>query len=178
MWHITSLQRAWQLAARLHHRQPYGHHADYTAHLGAVVFEVLNALQHEPGLDPELALSCAVLHDTVEDTAYTLPELRADFGPAVADGVAALTKDASLPTKTARMADSLRRIRAQPPAVWAVKLADRIVNLQEPPADWPADKRVAYLEEARVIHRALAGGSPYLAGRLAEKIEAYTTYLS
>jgi hypothetical protein len=39
--------------------------------------------------------------------------------------VRALTKDASLPTNEA-MADSLRRVRLQPPEVWAVKLSDRI----------------------------------------------------
>ena len=80
-------RRAWQIAARLHHRQPYGPHADYTAHLAAVVFEVLNALQHDDTLDPALALPCAALHDAVEDTAYTLADVAADFGPAVAGGV-------------------------------------------------------------------------------------------
>ena len=76
-----------------------------------------------------------------------------------------------------QLADSLRRIRACPPEVWAVKLADRITNLQQPPPRWTAEKRARYRDEARAIHAALAGGHAVLAARLAERIEAYAAHL-
>ncbi|NTU80585.1 MAG: bifunctional (p)ppGpp synthetase/guanosine-3',5'-bis(diphosphate) 3'-pyrophosphohydrolase, partial [Chloroflexales bacterium] len=90
----------------------------------------------------------------------------------VADGVLALSKDEALP-KDERMPDSLRRIQAQPHAVWLVKLADRIVNMQPPPKHWQGDKIAAYKDEAHAILAALGAASPLLAARLAAKIEAY-----
>jgi len=61
------------------------------------------------------------------------------FGKAVTDGVKALTKNESLP-KDRQMSDSLHRIKLQPSEIWAVKLADRITNLQPPPAYWSREK--------------------------------------
>ena len=94
------------------------------------------------------------------------------FGPKVLDGVQALTKNASLP-KSEAMADSLARIRSQPREVWAVKLADRITNLQPPPTHWTPEKIASYRNEAKIIHRALHDGHPFLGERLARKIEDY-----
>jgi len=41
----------------------------------------------------ELAIVCAILHDTIEDTVVTYSELEKEFGEAVANGVMALSKD-------------------------------------------------------------------------------------
>ncbi len=71
------------------------------------------------------------------------------------------------------MADSLRRIRDCPAAVWMVKLADRIANLGPPPRSWSPAKRLAYRDEARVIADALGSSSPFLDARLRARIEAY-----
>lgn len=35
-----------------------------------------------------------------------------------------------------QMEDSLRHIRLRPKEIWAIKLADRITNLQPPPSHW------------------------------------------
>jgi (p)ppGpp synthase/HD superfamily hydrolase len=75
------------------------------------------------------------------------------------------------------MPDSLRRIRLQPYAVWKVKLADRITNLQGPPAHWSREKAVAYRAEARQILKALGDSSTVLADRILTKIEAYEDLL-
>ncbi|WP_395142924.1 HD domain-containing protein [Armatimonas sp.] len=93
--------------------------------------------------DNTLAVLCALLHDTLEDTALAPDVLESVFGPAVLAGVQALTKNDGLP-KDQRMADSLRLILAQPPLVAWVKLADRITNLQTPPAHWDTEKIAAY----------------------------------
>lgn len=144
----------------------------YLLHVTLVAMEVMAALRAEPGHDEDLAVQCALLHDTIEDCGVTIVQLEATFGRPVAEGVAALSKDPAL-ARTEQIADSLRRIRDQPHAVWLVKLADRITNLQPPPASWSRDKIVAYREEARTILTALGEVSPFLAARLTAKIEAY-----
>jgi (p)ppGpp synthase/HD superfamily hydrolase len=49
------------------------------------------------------------------------------------------------------MADSVRRIRQRPRAVWLIKLADRITNLEPAPPNWSTVKCLAYAAEARSI---------------------------
>lgn len=148
----------------------------YLVHVVSVAGEVLGVLDREPWLDPDLAVGCALLHDTLEDTATTYDELVATFGVAIADGVRALSKlDDAIP-KADRMADSLGRIRLQPREVWVVKLADRITNLAPPPAGWSSEKRRAYREEAIEIADALAGASAALEARIRERIASYSAY--
>jgi (p)ppGpp synthase/HD superfamily hydrolase len=164
---------AWTFAARAHRAQKLpGHDLPYLVHLGAVSMEVLVAHQQRPFERPVLAVQCALLHDTLEDTETQEAELTSRFGPEVAAGVRALTKAASL-AKSAAMADSLRRIREQPAEVWAVKLADRITNLAPPPSHWTGEKIAAYRDEARVILDALGDAHAPLASRLATRIAAY-----
>jgi len=117
-------------------------------------------------------MSCALLHDTIEDTQVRFEQLEAHFGRPIAEGVLALSKAEALP-KAEQMPDSLRRIRAQLREVWLVKLADRIVNMQPPPKHWDGTKIAQYKAEARTILAALGEASPLLAARLAQKIEAY-----
>ncbi len=141
----------------------------YVTHLASVAQEVMAALAAEPGRNGTLAVAAALLHDVIEDTA-TSPEMVAErFGPDILAAVMALTKNADLPNER-RMPDSLERIRAQPPEVWMVKLADRIVNLGPPPEHWTRDKMAAYRAEAEIILSALSDASPFLARRLEQRI--------
>jgi len=166
---------ALRFAAERHHAQrvPDSEYP-YLVHVVSVAAETIAALVL--GVDADLAVTCALLHDTIEDTATTHAELVDRFGLAVADGVRALSKDSALP-KAERMADSLRRIQAQPHAVWMVKLADRITNLDVPPRSWTAEKRQAYRDEAIVIADALGAASPLLEARLRARIAAYAAHL-
>lgn len=173
MWSQDRYTAASRFAAAAHAGQTVpGSELPYLLHVTLVAMEVIAVLRAEPGHDEDLAVLCALLHDTVEDTAVTVAELEAAFGRAVAEGVLALSKDESLP-KSEQMADSLRRIRLQPREVWMVKLADRVVNMQPPPKHWEPAKIAAYRQEAREILAALGEASPSLAARLAEKIEQY-----
>ncbi len=153
----------------------------YVVHITKVAMEVLAATEEEAGFDRDLALTCALLHDTVEDAEppesadATRAEIRRDFGARVADGVEALTKTGS-GSKTDQMRDSLRRIRTQPREIWLVKLADRITNLEPPPADWPLEKRCRYLEEAKEILAELGSASPALSRRFEQKLEEYRAF--
>ena len=182
MWSIDELQAVWQKATRLHDGQKYGgqeegEQIEYLNHIGSVVFEILVAIGQEPGMDADLAIKCAILHDTIEDTEMSYPKVVEQFGQRVADGVLALTKNEELADKAHKMSDSLQRIKAQPPEVWAVKMADRICNLYAPPFYWTDEKKVAYREEARQIHEALQAGNAYLADRLAKKIADYGRFI-
>lgn len=177
-WSPDRFADAWSYAARLHQGQSYGgpgegERVDYLEHIGRVAAEVMWAAADAD--DAELAVLCAVLHDTLEDTATTYGEIAARFGPRVADGVQALTKDDALPA-SAKMADSLERIRRQPRAVWMVKLADRIANLTHPPFYWDRARIEAYRAEAMTIHEALHPASPLLAERLRDRIERYQAF--
>ena len=174
--------KAWLFATLAHAGQSYGGHLpglriDYLNHVGSVAMETLHGLHRttEP-LDADLAIQCALLHDTLEDTATTYAQLVEEFGQAVADGVLALTKDTALADKAAMMRDSLDRIRQQPPEVWMVKLADRIANLYHPPHYWDRTKMEAYVAEAQLIHDALAPANAVLAERLAAQIAAYPRF--
>ncbi|WP_089833308.1 HD domain-containing protein [Chitinophaga filiformis] len=179
---IDDLQSIWEKVTLLHHGQTYGGHEkdlkiEYINHIGSVVFEVFYALQQTDTFDGELTITCALLHDTVEDTEFTEEALTEIYGKRVAAGVLALTKNNTLP-KEQQMQDSLQRIRQQPKEVWAVKMADRICNLYKPPYYWDNERKMRYIAEAQEIHAQLQEANPYLANRLLDKIEQYKTYLS
>jgi (p)ppGpp synthase/HD superfamily hydrolase len=181
-WNADDLQRAWAFATRQHSGQTYGgqnpgEQVEYVSHIGNVFMEVCWALQTDTSANLDLALQCAVLHDTVEDTGATHTDLERQFGTAVADGVMALSKDPSLPSKHAQIEDSLRRIRSQPREIWVVKLADRIANLQGPPHYWSNQKIRAYRDDAQLIHDTLHSANATLAQRLREKIDGYLDFL-
>lgn len=173
MWSQDTYLAALRFAAEAHSGQTItGTDLPYLLHLSLVGMEVIAALHAEPGHDADLAVQCALLHDVIEDTPVGYAEVAARFGAAVADGVLALTKDPALP-KDQQMADSLARIQLQPPSVWLVKLADRICNLQPPPAHWTPAKAAAYRAEAELIAHTLGEASPLLAARLRAKIAGY-----
>jgi len=177
-WNQDAYLSALRFAAEAHRGQtvPGTDGLPYLMHLTSVAMEVMGALQHEAVDAPTLAVVCALLHDCIEDTETTYEQVADVFETPVADGVLALSKDAALP-KAERMADSLERIRTQPPEVWMVKLADRITNLQAPPAHWSMEKRRKYWREAGQIRDALGASSAYLRGRLEAKMAKYTAYL-
>ena len=149
----------------------------YMVHLSNVAMEIFTAYQSAPNFNLGFALQLALLHDTIEDTDTTHAELLSLFGIEVAAGVAALTKDKTLPSSE-QMMNSLSNIQQQPKEVWAVKIADRITNLQKPPKHWDLAKKVAYQQEAVQILHHLKGGNAYLEARLRTKIDQYEQYLS
>lgn len=99
-----------------------------------------------------------------------------EFGNDIAIGVLALTKRDFLP-KTQQMPDSLSCLKMCVPEVRAVKLADRITNLQRPPISWTTEKKQKYLNEASLILKELKGTNEYLENRMELKIEAYKGYV-
>jgi (p)ppGpp synthase/HD superfamily hydrolase len=177
MWSIDELQEVWQLASKLHNGQKYGGKIEYLNHIGSVAFEVLYAVNKDKNINAGLAIKCAVLHDTIEDTEQSFEGIKELFGLEVANGVLALTKNEKLDSKEKMMIDSLSRIKEQSKEIWAVKMADRICNLSEPPLYWDNEKRIKYQKEAQLIHRELKDGNEYLAERLQKKINNYSKYI-
>jgi (p)ppGpp synthase/HD superfamily hydrolase len=147
----------------------------YVVHLSNVAMEVIFASFHSKNFDTIFAVQLALLHDTIEDTSASFEELENSFGVELANGVLALSKDKTI-DKEFRLIDSLNRIRTQPMEVWAVKLADRITNLQAPPKHWSPEKVEAYHREASIILEKLKGCNDYLEARLESKISEYRNY--
>jgi guanosine-3',5'-bis(diphosphate) 3'-pyrophosphohydrolase len=148
----------------------------YVVHLSNVAMEILLASKYTKDFDLDFAVQMSLLHDTLEDTETTFEELELEFGIQIANGVLALTKNKNLP-KEDRMLDCLNRILLLKKEVWAVKLADRITNLQKPPTNWTNDKKSYYLKEANIILEKLNSGNEYLENRLKDKIENYGQYI-
>lgn len=118
-----------------------------------------------------------ILHDTIEDTSSSYGDIKNEFGIEVADGVLALSKDKTLPSKQEQMIDSIHRIKVQPKEVWMVKLCDRITNLQPPPNSWDKTKITNYRDEAILINTELGSASKFLSDRLKTKMLGYDQYI-
>lgn len=180
---MDKIQQAWQIASKMHDGQKYGgfakdEHIEYLSHIGAVVIEIYNTALYSDNIDTNLAVLCAILHDTLEDTSLQYDFIEQNFGKKVAQGVAALTKNEDIEDKTLRMIDSLNRIKLQPKEVWMVKLADRICNLKQPPYFWSKQKIATYKAEAEIIHKQLKDANEILSNRLLDKIKEYEKFIN
>ena len=86
------------------------------------------------GMD-DITLAAALLHDSVEDTAISVEEIEADFGPVVAqivDGVTKLER-VSFDSRAAAQAATMRKMlvaMAKDPRVLLIKLGDRLHNMR------------------------------------------------
>ncbi len=171
------LQTLYQNAINFAGEKHYNHKmpsvkANYLVHVSNVAMEVLIASFHTKSFDVNAAIQIALLHDTLEDTDTSYHELEEEFGSEIAKGVLALTKDEYV-SLNEQMVDSVKRIKALPNEIWAVKLADRITNMQTPPSHWHKDRKLRYKKESELIYQELKNGNAYLAKRLKEKIKGY-----
>jgi (p)ppGpp synthase/HD superfamily hydrolase len=102
----------------------------------------------------------AILHDTVEDTETTLPEIEEHFGPAVRKLVEEVTDDKNLP-KPERKRLQIEHAPHLSIGAKQIKLADKICNIDDvafaPPAHWPHQRRVDYLKWADEVVSGLRG---------------------
>ena len=167
--------KAWYFASNAHKDQKIkDQDMPYLTHIGNVAFEILAVCKSIE--DIELALNCAILHDTIEDTDIAYDDIKNEFSKAVANGVLALSKNKSL-DKDVQMIDSINRIKKEPKEVWMVKLADRIANLYQSLSQWPNNEIEDYIEESKLILQELGSSNIELAKRLEEKINEYESYI-
>jgi (p)ppGpp synthase/HD superfamily hydrolase len=179
IWKRDLYIKAWHFATQKHEGQTYGgakegERINYLNHIGTVTMEVIWCLEHtSKSYNADLAIQCAILHDTIEDTNTSYKEIEENFGVEVANGVLALSKNMQLPTKREQMLDSLERILQQPQEVAMVKLADRVSNLYHPPFYWDKKKILEYIDEAELIANKLQHADILLLERLQERIQKY-----
>ncbi|TIA92942.1 hypothetical protein E3P99_00375 [Wallemia hederae] len=123
-------------------------------------------------------LQAAILHDTVEDTATTLDELRDVFGERVASIVHECTDDKSLP-KQARKQAQIDKAGCVSIEAQQVKLADKLYNLRDlqrcPPPDWTVHRIKEYYTWARNVTCQMRQASEPLS-RLLDDVYANGTF--
>ena len=107
----------------------------------------------------QAAICAAWLHDTVEDCPPTsVAELAGLFGAQIAGFVAELTDDKALPKAERKR---LQRVNAPAKSATAslVKIADKTSNVTalrlSPPAHWPVERKLAYIDWAEDVVGAL-----------------------
>ena len=119
------IQRAFVVAERCHRGQKRKSGDPYITHPVAVA-----TILAELGLSGT-TLAAALLHDTVEDTSYTLDDLKAEFGPEVAMLVDGVTKLDKVSFGEAAQSETVRKMvvaMAKDIRVLMIKLADRLHN--------------------------------------------------
>lgn len=122
---LALIERAYRAAERAHDGQQRQSGEPYITHPVAVA-QILADL----GIGAK-TIAAALLHDTVEDTAYTLDEVRADFGDEVAMLVDGVTKLDKLKYGDSAQAETVRKMvvaMSRDIRVLIIKLADRLHN--------------------------------------------------
>jgi GTP pyrophosphokinase len=124
---IRLIERAYDVAAHQHRDQKRKSGDPYITHPLAVA-----TILAELGMNQE-TLCAALLHDTVEDTDYTLDELRGEFGDEIAALVDGVTKLDKVKYGEAAEAETVRKMvvaMARDIRVLVIKLADRLHNMR------------------------------------------------
>ncbi|MEV0402290.1 bifunctional (p)ppGpp synthetase/guanosine-3',5'-bis(diphosphate) 3'-pyrophosphohydrolase [Actinoallomurus sp. NPDC050550] len=124
---VRLVERAYDVAAHHHRHQKRKSGDPYITHPLAVA-----TILAELGMNTE-TLCAALLHDTVEDTTYTLDQLRADFGDVIAALVDGVTKLDKVKYGDAAEAETVRKMvvaMSRDIRVLVIKLADRLHNMR------------------------------------------------
>ncbi|MBN1172812.1 MAG: bifunctional (p)ppGpp synthetase/guanosine-3',5'-bis(diphosphate) 3'-pyrophosphohydrolase [Micromonosporaceae bacterium] len=124
---VRLLQKAYDTAEHWHSGQYRKSGDPFITHPLAVA-NILADL----GMDTT-TLIAALLHDTIEDTAYDLDQMRADFGGEVVLLVEGVTKLDRVKLSDAAKAETIRKMvvaMAKDPRVLVIKLADRLHNMR------------------------------------------------
>jgi (p)ppGpp synthase/HD superfamily hydrolase len=142
---LAALDCAFTFASTCHGEQTRPNGEPYTHHL----LEVVEILLKGAGITDEETLVAGVLHDIVEDTPCSLKGIRARFGSSVADLVGWLT----MPTQSDGVSVGQAReeyfahLQSAPLSAVAVKLADRLSNVQKLEAHPRPGKQKSYYRE-------------------------------
>ncbi len=121
----TQIEKAYSVAERQHRGQMRKSGEPYITHPVAVA-----TILAELGMTPP-TLVAALLHDTVEDTDYTVEELTAEFGPEIAQLVDGVTKLDKIRYGAAAQSETLRKMlvaMSRDIRVLLIKLGDRLHN--------------------------------------------------
>lgn len=150
---LQLVREAYELAAEAHKLQKRKTGEPYIIHPIAVARIVAEEL--ELGANPVIA---AFLHDVVEDTAYTIDDIRARFGDDVAFLVGVVTKQKKERYDKSKQVDNFRQILASVQfdvRAILVKLADRLHNMRTLASMRP-DKQMKIAGETDYFYAPLA----------------------
>jgi len=124
---LALLERAYRTAEHYHAGQLRKSGDPYITHPLAVTTILAELGMTEP------TLCAGLLHDTVEDTSYTMEQLTADFGAEVATLVDGVTKLDKVTYGDSAKAETIRKMviaMSQDIRVLVIKLADRLHNMR------------------------------------------------
>lgn len=124
---LALLNRAYATAEKLHEGVKRKSGEPYITHPLAVA-----TIAAEIGMDTTTVVA-ALLHDTVEDTDYSLEELSRDFGSEVSRLVDGVTKLDKVVLGSAAEAETIRKMivaMAEDPRVLVIKVSDRLHNMR------------------------------------------------
>ena len=124
---VRLIERAYEVAAKWHAGQLRKSGDPYITHPLAVA-----TILAELGMNHE-TLCAALLHDTIEDTDYTLVELHREFGDDIAALVDGVTKLDKVKYGEAAQAETVRKMvvaMSRDIRVLVIKLADRLHNMR------------------------------------------------
>jgi guanosine-3',5'-bis(diphosphate) 3'-pyrophosphohydrolase len=124
---VRLIERAYESAAYWHRDQKRRSGDPYITHPLAVA-----TILAELGMNTE-TVCAALLHDTVEDTPYTLTELRGEFGEDIAALVDGVTKLDKVKYGESAEAETVRKMvvaMSRDIRVLVIKLADRLHNMR------------------------------------------------
>jgi GTP pyrophosphokinase len=119
--------RAYEVAAEYHKHQVRRSGDPYITHPVAVAGILADLGMTAP------TLAAALLHDTVEDTSYSIDALREEFGDEIARLVDGVTKLDKVKYGDASTAETVRKMvvaMARDIRVLVIKLADRLHNMR------------------------------------------------
>ncbi|MBP1325113.1 GTP pyrophosphokinase [Leucobacter exalbidus] len=149
---LSVIERAYTVAERAHRGQKRRSGEPYITHPIAVA-QILAEL----GVAP-VAIAAALLHDTVEDTEYTLEQLTAEFSEEIAMLVDGVTKLDKVKYGDSAQAETVRKMvvaMSRDIRVLVIKLADRLHNART----WgfvPSDSAKRKAQETIEIYAPLA----------------------
>ncbi|WP_246065182.1 RelA/SpoT family protein [Aeromicrobium piscarium] len=124
---IASIEKAYRIAAQMHEGQTRKSGDPYITHPLAVA-----TILAELGMTAP-TLCAALLHDTVEDTSYTIDQLREDFGDEVVHLVDGVTKLDKVKYGDSAQSETIRKMvvaMSRDIRVLVIKLADRLHNMR------------------------------------------------
>ncbi len=124
---VRLIERSYDVAAYWHRNQKRKSGDPYITHPLAVA-----TILAELGMNTD-TISAALLHDTVEDTPYSLAELRGDFGEDIAALVDGVTKLDKVKYGDSAEAETVRKMvvaMSRDIRVLVIKLADRLHNMR------------------------------------------------
>jgi GTP diphosphokinase / guanosine-3',5'-bis(diphosphate) 3'-diphosphatase len=149
---VRTVERAYEVAAHAHKDQKRKSGDPYITHPLAVA-----TILAELGMNTE-TICAALLHDTIEDTTYTLNELRSEFGEDVAALVDGVTKLDKVKYGASAEAETVRKMvvaMSRDIRVLVIKLADRLHNMRTL-RYMPRDKQERKSRETLEIYSPLA----------------------